>query len=794
MRKKSLAETNPELAAEIHPDSDIKAEDVTAGSTKKPLWVCERGHTWRTAVGNRKWGFGCPYCSGVKVLSGFNDLATVDPELASEVSPNSPFRAEELTRGSNKEIPWVCKNGHEWVSSVRNRTRGNGCPYCSNKKTLPGYNDLATTNPKLASEVSPNSKIKATEVTAGSRKKLPWRCKKNHEWEATAYSRSNGIGCPYCSNKKTLPGYNDLATTNPELAEEISPKSKIKATEVTVSSGKRLLWKCIRGHEWKARVADRSIGIGCPYCSNRKMLPGFNDLATVNPKLANEVSPNSKTKATEVTASSGKRLSWRCSKNHEWSATVASRSNGTGCPYCSNKKILPGYNDLATTSPKLAEEISPKSRIKATEVTTGSEKKLLWKCSKNHEWEATVSSRSNGVGCPYCSSEKILPGYNDLATTNPELANEVSPNSKTKATEVTGRSNKKILWRCIEDHEWEATANNRASNDAGCPYCSNKKILPGYNDLATTNPELAEEISPKSRIKATEVTTGSGKRLLWKCIRGHEWKATVAHRSDGKDCPYCSGTKILPGYNDLATTNPELAEEISPKSRIKATGITKSSSKRVLWKCSKNHEWSATVASRSNGTGCPYCSSTKILHGYNDLSTTNPKLAEEISPKSKIKATEVMAFSGNKLLWRCIRGHEWKARVADRSSGTGCPRCAGSQAERDLAKLVKSLLPEDIKILRNDRKVIKPYELDVLVPGLNLAFEFNGTYWHSDEVITKRQPQFESSKAFDKFKETECAKQGIKLFFVREKPWTESHEKEVKRVEKIVAAALKKAA
>lgn len=97
-------------------------------------------------------------------------------------------------------------------------------------KLVTGINDLATTNPELSKEVSPNSKIKATEVTAFSDKKLSWRCNKGHYWEAIVSSRSRGNGCPYCSNKKTLTGINDLDTTNPELAKEVSPDSKIKAT------------------------------------------------------------------------------------------------------------------------------------------------------------------------------------------------------------------------------------------------------------------------------------------------------------------------------------------------------------------------------------------------------------------------------------------------------------------------------------------------------------------------------------------------------------------------------------
>ena len=580
-------------------------------------------------------------------------------------------------------------------------------------------------------------------------------------------------------------GVNDLATVNPELAKEVSPDSKIKANEVTVGSNRKLLWKCSRGHEWGAKVCDRSQGNGCPYCTNRKILLGFNDLVTMNPELAKEVSLNSKIKATEITAFSNKKLLWRCARGHEWEATVNNRSKGVGCPYCSNKKILPGFNDLATTNPNLAKEVSPDSEIKATEVTVSNGKKLLWRCSSGHEWGAIVCNRSKGAGCPYCSNKKILPGFNDLATVNPELAKEVSPGSKIKATEVTVSSGKKLLWRCYKGHEWEATVSSR-SKGVGCPCCSNRKIILGFNDLATRSPELAKEVSPNSKIRAADVVAFSDKKPLWRCYKGHEWESTVANRSKGVGCPYCSNKKILPGFNDLATTNPNLAKEVSPDSEIKATEVTVSNGKKLLWRCSSGHEWGAIVCNRSKGAGCPYCSNKKILPGFNDLATVNPELAKEVSPGSKIKATEVTVSSGKKLLWRCYKGHEWEARVAKRSQGRGCPKCSGSKMEENLAELIKTLLPENITILRNDRQLIKPYELDILIPDLCLAFEFNGDYWHNNENIHKRHPQFDSSKQFDGFKKRECKKQGVELFFVREKQWVNNYEKTVERIKKIV--------
>ena len=398
-------------------------------------------------------------------------------------------------------------------------------------------------------------------------------------------------------------------------------------------------------------------------------------------------------------------------------------------------------------------------------MTAGSEKKLLWRCGKGHEWEAIVASRSKGYGCPYCSGRKAILGINDLATVNPELAKQVSPNSKIRATEVTAGSNKKLLWICSKSHEWEARVASR-SNGVGCPYCSNQKLLPGFNDLASTNPELAKEISPNSKIKVTEATLSSGKILLWLCSKGHEWEARVSDRSAGYGCPYCLGRKAILGVNDLATVNPELAMEVSPNSKIKANEVTTNNGKKLLWRCRKGHEWKATVDSRSNGSGCPCCSNRKILLGFNDLETTNPELAKEVSPNSEIKATEIVAFSNKKILWMCNKGHEWEATVNNRSRGNGCPKCYGSKMEENLAQLIKTLLPGNPEIIRNDRQLIKPYELDILIPELNLAFEFNGDYWHSNEMIRKRNPQFASSKQFDDFKKRECEKQGVKLFFI----------------------------
>ena len=122
-------------------------------------------------------------------------------------------------------------------------------------------------------------------------------------------------------------------------------------------------------------------------------------------------------------------------------------------------------------------------------ITIGSGKKVWWKCSKGHSWQAAIYSRVNGNNCPYCSNQKILKGYNDLATTDKELIKEWDFERNTiLPTEIGSGSTKTVWWKCINGHSYKAQVQNRTGNQkCGCPYCSipAKKLLTGFNDLQT---------------------------------------------------------------------------------------------------------------------------------------------------------------------------------------------------------------------------------------------------------------------------------------------------------------------
>ena len=275
-----------------------------------------------------------------------------------------------------------------------------------------------------------------------------------------------------------------------------------------------------------------------------------NSLSEIKPELAQEWHPTKNGKLTpeEVTTGSHKKAWWLGSCGHEWEALIKARCSGTGCPYCSNQKVLSGFNDLASTNPTVANEwnYEKNKSLLPTMISSGSNKKVWWKCSLGHEWQAAVVERADrGTGCPYCANQKVLIGFNDLATTNPSIASEwnYNKNQELLPTMVSTGSLKRVWWKCSLGHEWQATIVTRTVRGQGCPVCSGRKVLAGFNDLATICPDVAEEWhqAKNGTLKPTDVTTGSKKKVWWICRKGHEWQATVSDRTLKRaGCPICN--------------------------------------------------------------------------------------------------------------------------------------------------------------------------------------------------------------------------------------------------------------
>lgn len=627
-------------------NAPLRPEQCTAAAGKKVWWICELGHSWNALISNRtKRKQGCPYCSGHRVLAGFNDLASKYPDLLAEwdFQKNILFSPTEVSPKSDKNAFWICEKGHSWSAQIKHRTKGTGCPVCTNKVILVGYNDLFTTNPELVEDwdFDRNTNYSPTQVTAGSSKVAWWKCKENHSWSAVIGDRARGNGCPYCSKKnriqatliagtlmptreisgsRILEGYNDLATLYPSLMTEwdYEKNSDISPNKIGRGSELKVWWKCAKGHSWQAVVSNRIKGIGCPECSKglrisvgektilyylKQVFPsvqenyhadwlGKSELDIFIPELSLAVEYD------------GSRYHRNTSKDllkdnlcSEQGITLI-RIRERRCPMYTSSAIK--YQLLNESDDELAKAIaflfetidkqngeyafpnieldqskeSVYEMIYQSEVENSisnlyphllgewdydkngdlkpgmvygkSKIKVWWKCSLGHSWQAVVHTRSNGTGCPICSGKQVLPGFNDLPTVFPHIAAEWHPTKNAfSASDVVGKSNKKVWWQCINGHEWEAKINNRTSNKQGCPVCSGRKTLPGVNDLATKYPDIAAEWhSIKNSTLASQTAPKSNKKVWWQCANGHEWEATPNNRTRGSGCPFCRQEKI----------------------------------------------------------------------------------------------------------------------------------------------------------------------------------------------------------------------------------------------------------
>ncbi len=265
-----------------------------------------------------------------------------------------------------------------------------------------------------------------------------------------------------------------------------------------------------------------------------------------------------------VSYGSKQRVWWRCEQGHQWQAMVKARTGGTGCPVCANRRLERGENDLATTHPELAAEWHPGANkgLGPRDVVAGTRRKVWWRCSHGHEWEATVYSRAHGAGCPVCAGKRIRAGENDLAALYPALAAQWHPtlNGALGPEDVTACSNRRVWWSCELGHVYRATVASRTIRDGGCPYCAGRRVLPGFNDLAAVEPELAEQWHPtlNGPVGPDMVTCGSRRKVWWQCPEGHSWQAVVYSRtgSTRSGCPVCAGRTARRQHQNVIRSQP----------------------------------------------------------------------------------------------------------------------------------------------------------------------------------------------------------------------------------------------
>ncbi len=648
-----LSDARPDLITQWDFErNELEPDEVSEKSHRLLWWTCGDGHSWQSTPQRRARGDGCPVCArataGDRVRSwrlqaAGQSLADVRPDLVREwVSDANDRTPSELTPKSNYKATWRCRYGHEWRTTIVNRTHnGSGCPFCAGQSSRLEVFLLCELR-SIYHQVEWRAKLQGVEADIF----LPipgiaievdgdyWHSRKHSaDRRKTAALEAQGFVVVRVRDSR-LPAIEgrvvqycvpqDIMRICIDLVREITRTHPSGAAETYLSESRQ-----------RADTAYREMIARLP------APPPGETLEDTHPEVAAEWDFEANAPLTPDLLSPGseQKVAWICAAGHHWNATVKNRTRRrSGCPDCSRAE---------------ASDRVRRQRAKQLGSLEGANPAFLkmWDCVANPTLDQSQLAVTSG-----------LP----------------------------------VHWRCEHGHSFTKSPSQMAK-DQRCPEC---------RSLAFAHPPLVSEwdFERNEGLLPDRVTQGSGRRVWWKCGQGHSWQATVAMRVSGTGCPVCfeqqrcldadaaaarrtnqSLSEYAPDW--LAEWDAELNGEVDP------TSVPIKSDDRYWWRCECGHSFEKSPRQRSRGVGCPTCANVARAEAVRraklvrsgSLLDNYPDVAADWHPlrNGGLNAGDVSANSHQMIWWQCPAGHEWQqtpnARItlAKRGSSFSCPTCSG---------------------------------------------------------------------------------------------------------------------
>lgn len=368
---------------------------VACGTNRSVWWRCSLGHSYEARISHRKNGLRCPYCIGRRVLAGFNDLESQYPEIAQDWDhEKNVLRPNQIVQHSSSVVHWKChKCGHEWKTAVSKRTgkQPSGCPKCINH----GMSRI---------EMAIYLTLKKQFPLAKYRNKI------------------NGVEFDIILPEiKLAIEYDGWYFHNPSMK-----RSRIDKASVAQTAGLTLF-----------RVVEERAPNENFYFENNVLFYNV----------------NYNTKYIEVC----KQVLLCLTKHYNARITIDVDENIIKQAIAAIAS-LSSDNSLAVQAPQVAAEWHPTKNgvLKPENLDVHSHVDAWWICSKcNNEYKKTIHRRTDirphsAGGCPYCSGQRRLVGFNDFETLFPGISQfwcaEENEAINMKLEECAPRSIKYTYW------------------------------------------------------------------------------------------------------------------------------------------------------------------------------------------------------------------------------------------------------------------------------------------------------------------------------------------------------------
>lgn len=253
-----------------------------------------------------------------------------------------------------------------------------------------------------------------------------------------------------------------------------------------------------------------------------------------------------------------------------------------------------------------------------------------------------------------------------------------------------------------------------------------------------------------------------------------EFKQTPQKHKIGQGCVYCSKGKLT--KEDVISR----ASNVHDDEYIYLIDTYSGFHKKMEIECKRHGVFSQRVDYHLKGGRCPKCS-------YDITSERNKLTNKEFIDRSLTIHNSRYDYSktGYEGIFQeveiiCpIHGSFFQTPDCH-LKGYNCPRCSNaiSQHEYRIGEFIESL---GFEIVRGDRKVISPKELDIFIPSKQLAIEYCGLYWHSEKL--------KKDKNYHKQKYEDARQKGVTLVTIFEDEWIEKEEIIKSRIKNLLGAS-----
>ena len=654
----SLAQLNlsvalPKLANEWSKLNHLRPEEVSRNSEtagEYPIkWNCSIcGNTYEMDLSERICAINlnrCPFCNGEQPVYE-KSLEYLYPEIAGKLfEPMNKGKTGVNFFTDRGYAYFECKDcGIVEYRNIAEVILEKECSYCRaglTRELTDRIREEHFVEKKNNPFISYDSKRKVKDR---------FECKscKTSFWASLKERYNLKAFCPNCIDVPVLERKIIFKTLYPEIEEELIYDEHLKNIDtdnIRYSDYRNLAlqWKCSNCKmEFQASMYDRVKNPKCPYCTGILAIPGKTSFKALYPEiektLIHDELVNFDTDAVIYADYQDALLHWKCPDcSMDYSAMLYERviSPKHGCPYCNGKMIIPGKTSFKALYPNLEKTLIRNDRLTfAPEKVMYTEHRSIqldWKCSScNMVFQASMYDRVEKVygGCPYCSSERAIPGKTSFKALYPEIEKTLVYDKlvdfDTDYIFPTKYKDVCFNWNCHDcGMAFSMSMHERTATKDSCPYCSGKKAIPGKTSFKALYPEIE-----KTLIKDEQVTFDTDRvfyteyknnKLNWKCPDCNMvFQALMYDRvTSEKCCPYCSGKKAIPGKTSLKALYPKLiANEWKYQNNAllcHPNQILPNSNCKVWWVCSsckftylqaihkrvKNYE--------RNKIACPFC-------------------------------------------------------------------------------------------------------------------------------------------------------------------------------------------